>query len=464
MERKITLKKNLKLKKSITSKKNRSKKNRRKSIKKGSGIKKALSLKKRYIKTGGTKRYPVPDAKLEEKLRISSRERNGRFFIVYLIKLQQFNNKYESQLRRNCNFTCDDTTGFGRIVYPNNPDVYVSQEAMQRFSCLNYNDDKPLTDYKYFEDHTGGKTYFEEIKYNQIFNSKELHIDDKSWLNLINFVDKKFKDNGIKKNIVFGPAELLGPFTRNNLFYGLSHTKWTSNLNFNYIIHMLYLYSQILFVIPKYNNISSEFTNLSSFCNAEGDITKWKEIITIKEAQLKTLTDETERKKLDIELSSLRRQYELTMSDKFARATFNELILLAFLQDEELIDLEFVNYDPNQTQQGGEHKIKLITVYNDKVPTDDADRLGECYYEIHKDFNNTKTKFDCYAPENYQKTFASCAEVHTDRESPFTNGVPYKFHVIIVKTKNLEYFRKKFLKYKTFLDKQPLFPDETINS
>ena len=49
---------------------------------------------------------------------------------------------------------------------------------------------------------------------------------------------------------------------------------------FNVIIHMLYKYGQILFVIPKYNNISSEFTNLSVLCNVGDILGSWEKMIT----------------------------------------------------------------------------------------------------------------------------------------------------------------------------------------
>lgn len=312
-----------------------------------------------------------------------SKKLNGKsvkIIMPYLRKLQRFNNKRNNGgLKSLCNFNCNPEDKFKRI---NLPKIYNKYDCLHRPN----NNIREYTDNEYFKDLEGGHDYFIQ-KYEQNFNSEILPYNSSEWNNIIDNID------GPAHKIIFGPAELLAPFT-NNDWYGLSHPNWTPNLNFNYLIHMLYLVKTIFFIIPSYDNV--HIFNISSWCN--------------------TLSQNNINK----ENNELRQNLN---KEKFARATMNELVLLSFLEDSGLIKIKYENIDVGNNS--------LIT-HNDNT------------YRINKYINNVRTKNDC--DNTYNKE--TCGPIYLKENTNNNNNnndknVTYKFQILRVKIKKLK-FKKEF--------------------
>ena len=186
------------------------------------------------------------------------KKRDSNFIISHITRLQQFYNKDTIGIRSKCNFECSEKDKFKRILFPNNSEPYKDlggakiEDIVKRYWCLNHEDGAKITDRQYFKTlETEGRPYFRE-KYKAYFNGS-LPINDPEWIDIVSKVKDKMKPNSEK--IVLVPAELLGIFTENGNFKALSHPDWTSNLNFNYMLHVLYQYGEIILIIPKFNSV-----------------------------------------------------------------------------------------------------------------------------------------------------------------------------------------------------------------
>jgi len=374
--------------------------------------------------------------------------------ITYLRKLQKFNQKAsKSGIKSICNFACKKDDKFKRIKFPRdtfyqcpciptkgrpcNPDGWSkSDDDSDNDSDDDSDDDsnrdgdrdeegKEITDNEYFkslyegDEKSGtisGKNYFIN-QYNKNFEHKnknknkdlphlpQLPYNSIHWVNIIHDLNKISKNTNNareKYKIIFGPAELLAPFTDQG-WYGLSHNLWTPNLNFNYIIHMLYLIGEIFFIIPTYNNVHT--FNLS--CDIHNLIGKEKN--------------------------------EYTSNP---RATNNEMVLLSFLEDEKLVDLIFV-----------EHKSKSELIKGYEMYLNETTTLPS--FKIKPSLNKLKTNSFCRNP----KTIAACGKLElksdsnneTNNENEVSNikyDVPYKFHIIHV-VANSE-FKQRFIELEKF--------------
>lgn len=335
------------------------------------------------------------------------KKRDSNFIISHIARLQQFYHKDKSTgIRSLCNFECSQKDKFKRILFPNNYKPYEDlvdakkEDIVKRYQCLNHAKDAQITDGKYFETLKDGEQYFEQ-KYGEFFEAGELPIDDPEWKDIVGKVQDKMLS---KTKVVLGPGELLGIFTKNGGFKALSHSNWSPNLNFNYILHVLYKYGEVILIIPKFNSVlpgnketgSEVKVDLSSYCTSLN---------------------------------------EKSPDEKWTRATMNELVLLVFLQDADLINIEVFSEKP-ETQ----NKITFKKEYSDVVSL-----LSEAYYSVKKDYTKIKTQNDCdiELPDNISK----CGAVGIGG-SKLPNGVPYKFQILHIKgTKGTEGFNARFKQY-----------------
>jgi len=274
------------------------------------------------------------------------------------------------------------------------------------FKMINLNTPAPnqvYTDNKYFCTlFDGGHQYFFD-KYKNIFDdSEEL---DNDWKIIAEGV--KAKTEGVKAKteavpVIFGPAELLYPFTKNG-FYGLSHFNWTPNLNYNYILHLLSLIDEIFFIIPSYNNISNKDYVLNNFCTA-------------------------------------------AQGENYARATMNELLLLHSLLQKQYINVEYleIDMDKEKERERGDAPKNII---KKKTPKSDPESYNYITYEIksnvHKiQCNDMSNIFESmhpamYASSDYRtiKSIPCTGETGFNADGKKTTNIPYRFNLLKVSAK-----------------------------
>jgi predicted flap endonuclease-1-like 5' DNA nuclease len=106
---------------------------------------------------------------------------------------------------------------------------------------------------------------------------------------------------GKKMPLILGTKELMGIFTsyNDNLFIALAHNSWTPNINCNFMIHMLMMIKEFIFIVPA---SSIQEAGLQTTCSTNSNI-EYKEAekrVTISE--LVVLTRLLQKKVIEVEV------------------------------------------------------------------------------------------------------------------------------------------------------------------
>lgn len=265
------------------------------------GIKKRKKTKKKFIKAIGGSEALNPNTKIHDYL-LAFMTYNSQFpDIKSILRSCGFKENYSTM--RDCGkkeefkripviFSPKDSSWPLSLEAANAPGTNAAvQDHVTAAAPINF------TDNKYFCDWESGKPWLKS-KYTKLFKEPDNYnpyVDEdededeyncnkdedkdeyamrKEWKRISKILKGKSKipcnnPSEHRKNVIFGPAELLYPFTANG-FMALSHGSWTPNLNYNFLLHLLHLNKIVFFILPAYNNISSTTQILSNYCNADG--------------------------------------------------------------------------------------------------------------------------------------------------------------------------------------------------
>ena len=156
----------------------------------------------------------------------------------------------------NCHFKCNqqDPAGTNAIK-----ERYERFEIKLQDSDINKCNNDPITDPKtdpkqYFAAiSTMGSSYFFE-SYDKYFGNG---YEEDDWESIKTYIFDN-KKASVDESVtppntaicIFGPAELLYPFSDSEKFLVLSHMDWTPNINFNYVVDILCKKKELFFILP----------------------------------------------------------------------------------------------------------------------------------------------------------------------------------------------------------------------
>jgi hypothetical protein len=255
--------------------------------------------KKKYIR----KKHYKKSKKYRKKQRGGAVTKNPFILKKYMIASHKFYNNIYGDFQ-NCIFPCDqevcaakgDTIGKDCVASKRIP-LTIPGEGDVFKQCENTNQTVYLKDY--FADYTKNLSYL-TLKYRIYFS-----LPPAKWAN---FIDKIQEGPKKDEKIILGPGELLIPFVEQGFLY-LSHKTWTPNINFNYIIQILYKLREFWMIIPAANTVMDRYFSLISDCSLEGE------------------------------------------EGAFKRVTLSELILLDNLQEKGYIKIETIDIDLPDTDE-----------------------------------------------------------------------------------------------------------------
>ena len=201
----------------------------------------------------------------------------------------------------NCHFKCNqqDPPGGDFVINEKYKRVEFKLPGSDINKCTDVSNQvkTPTTDPKqYFKTlNTEGAKYFIESHKKYFFNEYK----KEDWKAIKDDI-KKSKTNSVDNTNsaigIFGPAELLLPFSNSDDFLVLSHMDWTPNINFNYVVDMLCKKKEIFFVLPtgETNNaiqdISMGRVSLASNCKNAGRATL-SELFEIKDLEKNNIVE-----------------------------------------------------------------------------------------------------------------------------------------------------------------------------
>ena len=306
----------------------------------------------------------------------------------YISQAHAFYNN-TSENTEGCVFPCDNVwcgknsncVKFKRIPLNIEGNIPEGLEGCENNDGVNRDDET-----KYFTDYQKNLSYLTE-KYEKYFSLK---YNDPDWTNFIDIIQEGLITSGEEK-VILGPGELLIPFVKKGFLY-LAHKDWRPNINFNYIIQILYKLRKFLMIIPTANTVMDQWFSLISGCSLHGS------------------------------------------EDAFKRVTLSELLLLKALQNENYIDIKTIDVNvtgKNIIKKGNYYEMlfRNYKLYSEKGPNcADPSIIVSCYiksdfvyedaigskkispvdhpsFKFHMLYITPTETFDSIIPDDYKETF-----------------------------------------------------------